>query len=400
MPFNGSGTFARLYNWVTDKANAVKITASRMDDEFDGIAAGLSNCMTRDGQSPPAQDIPFNNKRITGLGDATTNTDALNRQSADARYVLQGGSSAISAATAAARLSVTSGVAVTEADVMGAGSIFYVPAGHNIAPIYDGTVWQPRLITSEPSVSIAATSANAHYSVFRYWDGSQVRIGYGPVWSNATTIGTGLGTSETEVFEGRTVNKNDITLTINGGTAAVLARRAVLIGGFATTSIAGQTEDSLQKRLLSNFELAQPRPMRRIDPVNSNPGGTADVWRKAFASSLNVLEVFQISGGRAAKAHVLGIVTPDTVGGAAGVGIGVGTSTDTDTPHADCLKHRVAQGNAGFRLFCEASWAGTLGVGRRQMKWLDNTNGVGSFIWIGDNGDVWNQSGIRGEVLN
>ena len=306
MPFNGSGTFARLYNWVTDKANAVKITASRMDDEFNGIATGLSNCITRDGQSPPAQDIPFNNKRITGLGDATTNTDALNRQSADARYVLQGGSSAISAATAAARLSLTSGVAVTEQEVMGAGSIFYVAAGHNIAPIYDGTVWQPRLITSEPSVSIAATSANAHYSVFRYWDGSQVRIGYGPVWSNATTIGTGLGTSETEVFEGRTVNKNNITLTINGGTAAVLARQAVLIGGFATTSIAGQTEDSLQKRLLSNFDLAQPRPMRRIDGANTLAGGLFDTWIKAGGSALNVLEVFQNLGGARSVGKRLG----------------------------------------------------------------------------------------------
>jgi hypothetical protein len=86
MPFNGSGTFSRLYNWVTDKANAVKITASRMDDEFDGMATGLSNCLTRDGQSTPSQNIPFNNKRITGLGDAAADTDALNRQSADDRY--------------------------------------------------------------------------------------------------------------------------------------------------------------------------------------------------------------------------------------------------------------------------------------------------------------------------
>jgi hypothetical protein len=86
MPFNGSGTFSRLYNWVTDKANAVKITASRMDDEFDGIVTGLSNCLTRDGQSTPSQNIPFNNKRITGLGDATADTDALNRQAADDRF--------------------------------------------------------------------------------------------------------------------------------------------------------------------------------------------------------------------------------------------------------------------------------------------------------------------------
>lgn len=50
MPFNGSGTFIRAYNWVTDKINGVNITASRVDTEDDGFAAGLSNCVTRDGQ--------------------------------------------------------------------------------------------------------------------------------------------------------------------------------------------------------------------------------------------------------------------------------------------------------------------------------------------------------------
>lgn len=29
MAFNGSGVFNRIYNWVNDKANGYKITASR-----------------------------------------------------------------------------------------------------------------------------------------------------------------------------------------------------------------------------------------------------------------------------------------------------------------------------------------------------------------------------------
>ena len=86
MAFNGSGVFSRLYSWVTDKAAAVKITASRVDDEMDGFATGLSNCLCRDGQSVPSTHIPWNGKKITGLGDAAAATDALNRQSADDRY--------------------------------------------------------------------------------------------------------------------------------------------------------------------------------------------------------------------------------------------------------------------------------------------------------------------------
>lgn len=60
-----------------------------MDAEMDGFATGLSNAITKDGQTTISQNIPFNNKKITGLGDATLDTDALNRQSGDARYARQ-----------------------------------------------------------------------------------------------------------------------------------------------------------------------------------------------------------------------------------------------------------------------------------------------------------------------
>jgi len=78
MAFNGSGTFTRIYNWVIDKANSIPITASRMDGELDGIAAGLSNCITKDGQTTITANIPFANYKITGLGNGTTRSDAIN----------------------------------------------------------------------------------------------------------------------------------------------------------------------------------------------------------------------------------------------------------------------------------------------------------------------------------
>lgn len=87
MAYNGSGTFVRLYNWVADKAGGLKIIASRMDAEMDGFATGLSNAITKDGQTTITANIPFNNRRITGLGDAAAATDAMNRQTADGRYL-------------------------------------------------------------------------------------------------------------------------------------------------------------------------------------------------------------------------------------------------------------------------------------------------------------------------
>ena len=41
MGYDGSGGYARVHNWVTDKNAAVKITASRMDAEFDDFASAM-----------------------------------------------------------------------------------------------------------------------------------------------------------------------------------------------------------------------------------------------------------------------------------------------------------------------------------------------------------------------
>lgn len=86
MAYNGSGVFERVYSWTNDKQAGLKIQAARMDQEMDGFAQGLSNCITRDGQSTITRPIPFNGQRITNLGDPASGTDAMNKQTADASY--------------------------------------------------------------------------------------------------------------------------------------------------------------------------------------------------------------------------------------------------------------------------------------------------------------------------
>jgi hypothetical protein len=75
MAFNGSGVFVRLYNWVNDKANGIKIRADRMDAEMNGFAAGLSTCITKDGQTTPTANLPMGGKRHTGCADAVASSD-------------------------------------------------------------------------------------------------------------------------------------------------------------------------------------------------------------------------------------------------------------------------------------------------------------------------------------
>lgn len=89
MPFSGAGLFTRVHNFVTDKANAIKIIASRVDAEFDGVATGLSNTITRDGQSTIIADIPMHEKKLTRLADAVADADAMNKQSVVALLAYQ-----------------------------------------------------------------------------------------------------------------------------------------------------------------------------------------------------------------------------------------------------------------------------------------------------------------------
>ena len=50
MPFNVSGVFSRLYSWISDRDNGIRINAPRMDQEFDGIVAGINAVV--DGTQP------------------------------------------------------------------------------------------------------------------------------------------------------------------------------------------------------------------------------------------------------------------------------------------------------------------------------------------------------------
>lgn len=102
MAFSG-GVFSRLYNWVTDRNAGTKILATRMDAEMDGFATGLSQCVLKDGTQTVTANIPMSGFKLTGLGNATAGGDALNRDTADARYqALDADLTAIAALSSAA----------------------------------------------------------------------------------------------------------------------------------------------------------------------------------------------------------------------------------------------------------------------------------------------------------
>jgi hypothetical protein len=83
MALNGSGTFTRLYNWTTDKANSVRIRADKFDAEMDGMATALSTALYKDGQQTPTANLPMGGFKLTGLGAPASAADSATKQYVD-----------------------------------------------------------------------------------------------------------------------------------------------------------------------------------------------------------------------------------------------------------------------------------------------------------------------------
>lgn len=102
MPYNGSGVFTRVYNWVNDAAGGIPITASRVDTEDTGFATGLSNAICKDGQTTVTANLPMGGFRHTGVGNAVARTDyaaAGQIQDGGLIWVVAGGTADVITAT-------------------------------------------------------------------------------------------------------------------------------------------------------------------------------------------------------------------------------------------------------------------------------------------------------------
>lgn len=279
------------------------------------------------------------------------------------------------------RLTLTSGVPVTTADVTSATSIFVSPYQGNVVTTYDlGLAWVPHSF-SQVAIALGTLSADVNYDVFGWYTNGVVGAFLGPSWASATARGTGASTTELTLQDGLYVNAVAISSTV--------AKAGLYLGTVRTTTTT-TTEDSLAKRFLWNMYHRKLRPMRVLESTDSWNYTTA-TWRQANASTANQL------------AFVLGleeeVVTAQCYAPSTNASAGRYTTIGLDVTNAKTVETLSWSVTSGVFNSSWANYKGFPGLGYHFLAWLEYSNTGGTSTWYGDAGEpTRTQGGIHGEV--
>lgn len=164
MPFDGAGTFA-VYTPGTPYANGTTIDETVVNAVQSDFATGLTNCVTRDGQSPPTANLPMGGFKITGLAAGSAAGNSLRYEQA---LLLSGN----------------------------AGSVAPTYLGGTVYPFYSGLIFGLTLSTagSSSTMSVAAGVASDPSTTAPYLMRLASSIGK---TTSAWAVGTGNGGLDT-----------------------------------------------------------------------------------------------------------------------------------------------------------------------------------------------------------
>jgi len=199
------------------------------------------------------------NSRLVGVADSTTSLILKDIPTAPA----------VDTSIVRGRLTLTTSVPVTTADVTAATTLRFTAIGGGQITLYDGANWNIRTFT-ELSIAVPATT-NTGYDVWVFDNAGTPTLEL-LAWTNLTTRATALTTQ-------------DGVLVKTGATT----RRYV--GSFRTTGVSGQTEDSVLKRFVWNYYNRVPRLLQRYTTDATWNYTTATV-HQANANTANQVEIF------------------------------------------------------------------------------------------------------------
>jgi hypothetical protein len=335
-----------------------------------------------------AASTAFVSAAVAAIGASTT----LNGQSGALLIaVLSGG-----------KVTLTSNTPVPESDVAAATSVILTPADSLGTMIYDGTNDVYRQMTGELTLALDSNSGHTGYhqsgknfDFGHYWDGSAVVVGTGPAWSSDTSRGSGAGTSEVEIYNGRMVNKVDWTVrfgSASGNTVTVAARKFNVSGGFRC-SANGQTDDTVLKRFVWDLYRPALRPISVIDTTDSWSYATS-TFRQANSAAGNQLAWFAGVAGRPIQLQVAGKWSGATV---TGITSGIGIDSTSANSAKVYQNNVLGSGATAFTANTFATYVGYPGIGYHTGVWLEKGN-TGATAY-GDAGGTEAQTGMTGWSL-
>jgi hypothetical protein len=190
------------------------------------------------------------------------------------------------------RCSVVSGDPFPAADYLAQTAIYAVLTQGDTYPQWNGSDFAAQDFTEQTLTLNAAHTANSIYDIYLWLDGATQRIVTGPAWASAASRGTGASTAETEVLQGVTVNKVEMTVRNGANTYTMPARYGTVIGTFVA-SANGQVEWSVKYRGIYNFY------NQKIVPVHICPGYNDD--NSVTSYTFNSATWVEANGGTGSK---------------------------------------------------------------------------------------------------
>lgn len=268
------------------------------------------------------------------------------------------------------RLTLTSGTAVTTADVTAAGTIYFTPYKGNEVALFDGTHWISYEFT-ERSLALTLTAASV-YDVFLYNSAGTLTLET-LIWTNATTRATAL------VLQDGIYCKT-----------GALTRRYL---GTIYASGTNTTEDSITKRYVWNHYNQMPRRMLAQETTASwtyassalRGSNNSTVCRLNMVIGLSEAEVVAL-----AHANVNFTTTAH-----AQIAIGLDSTSAASVATTDLI---LCVGSAGGYGSGSSRYSGYPGIGFHYLQQLEANDGSGNTgTWLGS--ATGRNSNIQGTVF-
>lgn len=273
-------------------------------------------------------------------------------------------------------MTLTSGTPVTTANVTAATTIYFTPYKGNVCPTYDPTGGTWTLTTfSEVSLALGTDTASKPYDLFGYNNSGAFTLER-LAWTNDTTRATGLTTQDGVYVK-----------------AGQTSRR--YLGTYYTTTVQGQTEDSLTKRYVWNYYNRAPRALRRLETTATWAYSTA-TWRQANGSTSNQVDV--VIGVDETLVDLALLVTVANTNATVVIGVSIGFDSTT-TPATVALTPYWNTQSVNNAIQATAFYHATTGIGHHFLVWLEISGATPTTTWYaaagaGNN----NSSGLSGVI--